>query len=65
MNLDTLIVLSILIVEIVDFIFTRWEFWMEYRFDKGLVEKKRKAVTAKEVVLAPLPEAQAKPEEKK
>lgn len=53
---EPLIVFGILLVEIIDFAFTRWENTREFYFDKGLVEKKKKPIKPKEVVLAPIPE---------
>lgn len=54
MTIDTWLVLGILVVEIIDFIVTRWEFRQEYDFDKNVYEKKqRKTRTTKKTVTLP------------
>ena len=54
MTVDTWLVLGILVVEIIDFFVTRWEFRKEYEFDREVYEKKqRKTRTTKKTTSLP------------
>lgn len=54
MNLDTWLVLGILIVEMIDFFRTRWEWKQEFEFDRNVYEKKqRRTRTTKKVTITP------------
>jgi hypothetical protein len=54
MTIDTWLVLGILVVEIIDFVITRWEFKKEYEFDRIVHEKKqRRTRTTKKTTTLP------------
>lgn len=54
MTLDTWLVFGILVVEIVDFIRTRWEWQQEFEFDRNIYEKKqRRTKTVKKTTTLP------------
>lgn len=47
MTLETAVVIGILIVEVIDFCCTRWEWRQEFEFDRDIYEKKRRTKTTK------------------
>lgn len=54
MTIDTWLVLGILVVEIIDFFVTRWEFKKEYEFDRSVYEnKQRRTKTVKKTTVLP------------
>lgn len=54
MTIDTWLVLGILVVEIIDFFRTRWEWKQEFEFDRNVYEKKqRRTRTTKKVTTMP------------
>lgn len=44
MTIDTWLVLGILVIEVIDFVVTRWEFQREFQFDRNIYEKKNKRI---------------------
>jgi len=53
-DIEPWLVLGILIVELVDFFRTRWEWKQEYEFDRSIIEKKqRKTKTTRKTTETP------------
>lgn len=53
MTLDTHLVLWILIVEVLDFVATRIEWWIEYKYDANKDLKKKKTKSTKKTTTQP------------